>query len=49
MQEFFDNVITALGPLWPLVQVILIIVGAWLAHWLLQQLIKRFVRQIVEG
>lgn len=49
MQEIFDNVITALGPFWPLVQVILIIVGAWLAHWLLQQLIKRFVRQIVEG
>ncbi|UQN15505.1 mechanosensitive ion channel family protein [Gulosibacter sp. ACHW.36C] len=49
MQEFFDNVIAALGPFWPLVQVILIIVGAWVAHWLLQQLIKRFVRQIVEG
>jgi small conductance mechanosensitive channel len=49
MQEFFDNVITALGPFWTLVQVILIIVGAWVAHWLLQQLIKRFVRQIVEG
>lgn len=49
MQEFFDNIITALGPFWPLVQVILIIVGAWVAHWLLQQLIKRFVRQIVEG
>lgn len=49
MQEFFDNIITTLGPFWPLVEVIIIIVGAWIVHWVLQQLIKRFVRQIVEG
>lgn len=49
MQEFFDNVIATLGPFWPLVEVIMIIVGAWIVHWVLQQLIKRFVRQIIEG
>lgn len=49
MQEFFDNIIATLGPFWPLVEVIMIIVGAWIVHWVLQQLIKRFVRQIVEG
>jgi small conductance mechanosensitive channel len=49
MQQFFDSVIEFLGPFWPLAQVLLIILGAFVVHWALQQIIKRFVGQIVAG
>lgn len=49
MQEFFDQIFEALGPFLPLIQIALIIIGAWLANRLMRWVIRRFVNGIVDG
>ncbi|RRJ87790.1 mechanosensitive ion channel family protein [Gulosibacter macacae] len=49
MQEFVDSIIQTLGPFWPLVQVVFIILGAWVANRILKIMIRRSVGRIVDG
>ncbi|MGO1543033.1 MAG: mechanosensitive ion channel family protein [Gulosibacter sp.] len=49
MQEFFDTVAEFLGPFLPLVQVVLVLVGAWVVSKVLTWIILRSVDQIVDG
>ncbi|KAB1642734.1 mechanosensitive ion channel family protein [Gulosibacter chungangensis] len=49
MQEFFDTVAEFLGPFLPILQVALVLIGAWLVSRILAWIINRSVGQIVEG
>lgn len=49
MAEFFDSFVNTVGPFMPLLEAVLIIIGAWLLHWILQRIIHRSVVEIVAG
>lgn len=49
MQEFFDNAADFLGPSLPFLQVLIVLIGAWLISRILSWAIGRSVGQIVEG
>lgn len=49
MQEFWDSVVAWFGPFWPLVQVVVILAGAWLLNRILKVVIRRSVGRIVDG
>lgn len=49
MAEFFDTLITNIGPFMPIIETIGIVLGAWLLHWVVQRIIARSVLEIVAG
>lgn len=49
MQEFFNDIGAKIGPFMPIIEVICILLGAWLLHWVVQRIINRSVLEIVAG
>lgn len=49
MQAFFDTVAEFLGPFLPILQVVMVLAGAWLVSRLMIWIINRSVGRIVEG
>lgn len=49
MAEFFESFAETVGPFMPVIEAALIIIGAWILHWILQRVIDRSVVGIVDG